>query len=710
MTAALRGAASALPRAPDRGAWDLLVVGGGTAGLVGARTAASFGASVLMVERERPGGDCLWTGCVPSKALLAAASVAADARGGGRLGVHVDRVRIAFDEVMAHIRGAIATIEPVDSPEAMRAAGVAYAAGTATFTGPATATVDGTALRFRQALIATGSDPAVPPIPGLAEADPLTSDSVWDLTERPDRLVVMGAAPSGASWGRRSPASAAPSRSSRRWIGSSAMRTLTLPGPVTEALTDDGATVLTGTPVAAVEGADVVLGDGRRITVDSAPVAVGRRPDTRGLGLDAAGVATGDRGFVAVEAHLRTSNPGADLGRRGRHRAPPVHPCRGGARCHRGGQRGAGPPPGRRGHRGTAGDLHLPGGRGGWGGRGFGPHDDLYLAARRGGPRDRRGPHGGLHPAGAGPARPRRRCHGRGAAGGETLAELTLAVRRGLRPRDLAAVMHPYPTWGDGPVERRRCRGPAAAGGPGGAPGEPRVGRDTAPLARPPGRPRVTAGQARPVTTRHRPGQAVLVVITHSAFPTRPRATSTAPAGVRARGAPSGVRRAHRSAHGGRDAPCQPQGPGRAQGASRVRTAATGRPHRLIDGWLSSRSRRRRRARCPPAQGPVPGGDPVRRADHHRRPDHRDLRGPERQQQPQGVHRDRLAALGDAAQERQRPAVVEGPPGALGDRGERQERRAVDVVGEQHQQERPQRATTDLDVLPPSATPTTVAP
>lgn len=119
----------------EGGVWDLLVIGGGAAGLVGARTAASFGASVLLVEWERTGGDCLWTGCVPSKALLAAASAAADARAAGRLGVYVERVRVDFAEVMAHVRAAITTIESVDSADALRAAGVQVAIGTARFTG-----------------------------------------------------------------------------------------------------------------------------------------------------------------------------------------------------------------------------------------------------------------------------------------------------------------------------------------------------------------------------------------------------------------------------------------------------------------------------------------------------------------------------------------------------------------------------------------------
>ncbi|MDN5749466.1 MAG: FAD-dependent oxidoreductase, partial [Pseudonocardia sp.] len=278
----------AVPEAPDGATWDVLVVGGGTAGLVGARTAASFGASVLMVEHDRPGGDCLWTGCVPSKALLAAASAAADARAAAALGVHVGGVRVAFDEVMGHVRGAIATIEPVDSADAMRAAGVAYASGSATFTGPGSARVDGTPVRFRQALIATGSDPTVPPIPGLADADPLTSDSVWHLIERPDRLVVLGGGTVGCELGQafaRLGSTVTIVEALDRVLANEDADAARL---VTAALTRDGVTVLTGTPVTAVEGTDVVLDDGRLITADRVLVAVGRRPDTRGLGLDAA--------------------------------------------------------------------------------------------------------------------------------------------------------------------------------------------------------------------------------------------------------------------------------------------------------------------------------------------------------------------------------------------------------------------------------------
>ena len=118
----------ASPTAPP---WDLLVIGGGTAGIVAAKTAAQLGARVVLVESHRTGGDCLWTGCVPSKALLAAADVAAVSRAGQDKGVEVSEVKVDFSAVMAHVHGAIGTIAPIDSAEALTEAGVTVLHGRA---------------------------------------------------------------------------------------------------------------------------------------------------------------------------------------------------------------------------------------------------------------------------------------------------------------------------------------------------------------------------------------------------------------------------------------------------------------------------------------------------------------------------------------------------------------------------------------------------
>jgi pyruvate/2-oxoglutarate dehydrogenase complex dihydrolipoamide dehydrogenase (E3) component len=303
------------PQPRDGRAWDLLVLGGGTAGMLGAKAAAGFGADVLLVERDRTGGDCLWTGCVPSKSILAAAAAAADARRATRLGVHVDGVRVDFAAVMGHVRAAIAAIEPADSPDALRAAGVRVLQGTARLTGPGAADVGGTPVRFRRALLATGSAPALPPIPGLNRAGALTSDTVWSLTVLPPRLLVLGGGGIGCELGQAfarlgsavTVVEALPRLLSREDADAAAL--------ITDALAADGVRVLTGVAVEAVRpdghtGAGTAeLSDGGTVGYDRVLVAVGRRPRTAELGLDAAGVTVDERGYVRVDAALRTSNP-----------------------------------------------------------------------------------------------------------------------------------------------------------------------------------------------------------------------------------------------------------------------------------------------------------------------------------------------------------------------------------------------------------------
>ena len=181
--------------------YDLVVIGGGTAALVAAHGAAGVGARVALVERDRLGGDCLWTGCVPSKALIAAAVTAHAMRHADRHGIDPVEPQVDLAKVMATIRAAQHVIEPHDSPERLRDAGVDVVIGHGRFTGPGTISVDGRELRYRRALIATGSRPVVPRIDGLDTAAPLTSDSVWDLTSLPRRLVVLG----GGICGRKGP-------------------------------------------------------------------------------------------------------------------------------------------------------------------------------------------------------------------------------------------------------------------------------------------------------------------------------------------------------------------------------------------------------------------------------------------------------------------------------------------------------------------------
>ncbi len=296
--------------------WDLIVIGGGTAGIVASRTAAGLGARVALVERAALGGDCLWTGCVPSKALIAAAHHVTDTRRAAAFGVSAAPPVVDFAAVMAHVKGAIAAIAPEDSAEAMQASGVRVLTGSARFTGPDTLEVDGQGVRFRRAIITTGSGPAVPPVPGLREAKPLTSNSVWNLQGLPDRLVVLGAGSIGCELGQ-----AFARLGSRVTLVEALPRILAREDPdaarlVREALERDGIRVLAGHTVVGVSGdgqdGTVVL-DGpsgtSTIGFDELLVAVGRRPNTSGLEPGAAGVRLDDRGFVQVDDHLRTSNP-----------------------------------------------------------------------------------------------------------------------------------------------------------------------------------------------------------------------------------------------------------------------------------------------------------------------------------------------------------------------------------------------------------------
>lgn len=300
----------------EKDRWDLLVVGGGTAGIVGAQTAASLGARVLLVERDRTGGDCLWTGCVPSKSLLAAASAAAGARAATRLGVHTGEVRVDFTGVMAHVRQAVAAIAPHDSAAALESAGVTVATGNATFTGRHSAEVAGRVVSFAQALVATGSAPAVPPIDGLGSAGALTSETIWDLTSLPARLVVLGGGSVGCELSQ-----AFARLGSQVTLIESANQVLPAEDPAASAvlaaaLTSEGVRVMTNARVAAVDadascgkGGLVTLRDGSQVAYDELLVAVGRAPRTGGMGLPAAGVEVDRSGFVVVDRHLRTTNP-----------------------------------------------------------------------------------------------------------------------------------------------------------------------------------------------------------------------------------------------------------------------------------------------------------------------------------------------------------------------------------------------------------------
>ncbi|MEP6132540.1 FAD-dependent oxidoreductase, partial [Marinobacter sp.] len=188
---------------PESFDYNLLVIGGGSAGLVSAYIAAAVKAKVALIEKDKMGGDCLNTGCVPSKALIRSAKATDTLRHANRYGLESVPVKGSFANIMARVKEVIAKVEPHDSPERFRKLGVDCISGTASFVSPwelEVAHSDGHTERLtaRSIVVATGGKPAVPPIPGLAGMDPLTSDNLWSLQTQPERLLVLGGGPIGS--------------------------------------------------------------------------------------------------------------------------------------------------------------------------------------------------------------------------------------------------------------------------------------------------------------------------------------------------------------------------------------------------------------------------------------------------------------------------------------------------------------------------------
>jgi pyruvate/2-oxoglutarate dehydrogenase complex dihydrolipoamide dehydrogenase (E3) component len=176
---------------------DICVIGAGSGGLSVAAAAAAFGVPVVLIERGKMGGDCLNTGCVPSKALLASARRAAVMRSAAPFGVAASTIDVDFGKVHDHVQRVIAAIAPNDSAERFAGLGVRVIKGTAKFKDRRAVVVGDVEIRARRFVIATGSSPALPPIPGIDEGPYLTNENVFDLTELPERLIIIGAGPIG---------------------------------------------------------------------------------------------------------------------------------------------------------------------------------------------------------------------------------------------------------------------------------------------------------------------------------------------------------------------------------------------------------------------------------------------------------------------------------------------------------------------------------
>ena len=294
---------------------DICVIGAGSGGLSVAAAAAGFGVPVVLVERGRMGGDCLNTGCVPSKALLAAAKRAHAISEASPFGLNVPPADIDFAAVQAHVRATIAAIAPNDSKERFTGLGVRVIEGTARFKDRDTLAV-GTEfdIRARRFVLATGSSPAVPPIPGLDQTPYLTNETIFDLDERPSHLIVIGAGPIGLELAQ-----------AHRRLGADVTvlevaKPLAKDDPecaaiVLDQLAREGIVIRSGIRIASVQKADgrlrIALTDanGSENIIEGSHLllATGRRANVADLALDAAAIVHDDHG-IRVDKGLKTSN------------------------------------------------------------------------------------------------------------------------------------------------------------------------------------------------------------------------------------------------------------------------------------------------------------------------------------------------------------------------------------------------------------------
>ncbi|TYC67882.1 dihydrolipoamide dehydrogenase [Stappia sp. BW2] len=293
---------------------DICVIGAGSAGLSVAAAAAAFGVDVVLIEKGLMGGDCLNYGCVPSKALLAAAKAAHAQEAAGRFDVHGGRQEVDFAAANDHVRKVIAAIEPHDSQERFEGLGVTVLREGARFTGPDEVLAGAVRIKARRFVVATGSSAFVPPIPGLEDVPYLTNETLFELRERPEHLAIIGGGPIGLEMAQ-----------AHRRLGSSvtvfeAQKALGKDDPelaavVLDTLRAEGIRILEQTAVETVSRSGEGLAisakdaDGQAVTVEASHllVATGRAPNVEGLGLDEAGI-DHDRKGITVDKGLRTSN------------------------------------------------------------------------------------------------------------------------------------------------------------------------------------------------------------------------------------------------------------------------------------------------------------------------------------------------------------------------------------------------------------------
>ncbi len=296
--------------------FDIIIIGGGTAGLVTASGCARLGRRVALIEKHALGGDCLWTGCVPTKALVASARLAHQMRNAAAYGLERHEPKISPRSIMESMRAERHRIEHHDDPEKFRALGIEVIFGNAKFVTRDQVEIDGRLLRGKDIVIATGARTAVPPVEGLADAAFIDHASFLDRNEFPAALLILGGGAIGIEFAqmfRRFGCEVTVVEMADEIINKEDAEVI---ARVRKTLSDEGVKLLTGWGVKSVrvEGGKKIArienkhGEPQELTVDEIFVASGRRGNIEGLGLEEIGVKT-ERSFVVADKYLQTSVP-----------------------------------------------------------------------------------------------------------------------------------------------------------------------------------------------------------------------------------------------------------------------------------------------------------------------------------------------------------------------------------------------------------------
>ena len=294
---------------------NLVVIGAGSAGLVSAYIAAAVKAKVILIERHKMGGDCLNTGCVPSKAILRSAKVAALMRRADEFGIESVPVKPVFKKVMQRVQNVVAAIEPHDSVERYTELGVECVKGEAQIIDPHTVRVGTREITTKSIIIAAGASPFIPPIEGLDKIKYLTSDTIWQLRELPKRLVVLGGGPIGCELSQafsKLGSEVTMVEMADQIMGREDVDVVEV---VSKRFAQDGIRVLTGhRAVKVTDGRERLLhcetaGGQIEIPFDALLVAVGRKANTEGMGLASLGIELRKNGTVETDQYLRTAVP-----------------------------------------------------------------------------------------------------------------------------------------------------------------------------------------------------------------------------------------------------------------------------------------------------------------------------------------------------------------------------------------------------------------